>query len=99
MATLAALIFVLAVLAWPPFESQRRLGRWQFAGHPDAPLHLVPRVLETSDAAGTPWVIRIFWLRACLGLMKSDWDHPTRLSRQLRRQLQRKGSLTLLAAR
>ena len=74
----------------------RRLGRFVLSANQGAPIRWIPRFLRTATRGTDPWIWRLYWLRLCLGLMKTDWDRPVQLTRQLRRQLERKGYLTIL---
>lgn len=76
----------------------RRHGRTAFSFHAEVPIRWLPWLLVTTTDWTTPWVWRLYWLRFCLGRLKSDWAMPTKLTRQLRRQLERKGRLVLGAA-
>lgn len=76
----------------------RRRGRLVFSHHPQVAWRWVPWLLSTATVATTPWVWRLYWGSCCLGLLKSDWDKPTRLTRQLRRQIERGGRLVIAAA-
>jgi hypothetical protein len=55
-----------------------------------------PHWLLTADDPTSPFVARLFWRTYCLGWLKPEWEKPMRLSRQLRRQLARKGRLVLM---
>lgn len=74
---------------------QYRRNRLVLSHFDAAPLVWMPRFHFTGDDWSMPWVWRIFWLRLCLGLLKTDWNRPVVLTRQLRRQLERKGRLIL----
>lgn len=92
--------FVMVTAFWElsPVLFDDRIGRIRYGGHPEMPLLLRPRFLYTGHLGSDPWVWRCFWLRFYLGLMKTDWSRPTKLSRQMRRQLERKGRITMAVA-
>jgi hypothetical protein len=71
-----------------------RRKRLIFSSNPNAFI-IRPRFRRTNTDFTTPYAWRLFWLRYCLGWLKKDWNKPVRLTRQLRRQLERNGGLVL----
>ena len=78
-------------------EWKRQRGRWQLSYNSGAPWRWRPWSIYTGHRATDPWVWRVYLFRLCLGFLKTDWNRPMRLSRQLRRQLERKGRLVVQA--
>jgi hypothetical protein len=72
-------------------------GRWQLSYKSGARWWWLPWALYTGDRATDPWVWRVYLFRLCFGFLKTDWNRPTKLTRQLRRQLERKGRLVMQA--
>lgn len=91
-------------LSWPGWARQGkaggtlknyRRGRLVLSSTQEAPFRWRPWLLNTWTRVTDPWIWRLYWFRWCLGLLKANWNKPVQLTRQLRRQLERKGRLVL----